>query len=63
MRISISIAKDSRQGVGIDTFASQVEKRTSGRYKVQTFYSGSLVGKRESMTCVLTCMVFAAVSG
>ncbi len=52
MRISISIAKDSHQGVGIDVFASEVEKRTAGRYKVQTFYSGALGGERESIEAV-----------
>ena len=52
MRISISVAKDSHQGVAIDTFASEVEKRTAGRYKVQTFYSGSLGGERESIEAV-----------
>ena len=52
MRISISIGKDSHQGVGIDVFASEVEKRTAGRYKIQTFYSGSLGGERESIEAV-----------
>ena len=52
MRISISIGKDSHQGAGIDTFASEVEKRTAGRYKIQTFYSGSLGGERESIEAV-----------
>ncbi len=52
MRISISIGKDSHQGVGIDVFAAEVEKRTAGRYKVQTFYSGSLGGERESIEAV-----------
>ena len=52
MRISISVGKDSHQGVGIDVFASEVEKRTAGRYKVQTFYSGSLGGERESIEAV-----------
>ena len=37
MKISISIAQNSHQGVGIDTFAKEVERRTGGRYKVQTF--------------------------
>ena len=37
MKISISVAQNSHQGVGIDTFAREVEKRTAGRYKVQTF--------------------------
>ena len=37
MRISISTAQNSHQGVAIDTFAKEVEKRTGGRYKVQTF--------------------------
>ncbi len=52
MRISISVAQNSHQGVGIDTFAREVEKRTAGRYKVQTFYSGALGGERESIEAV-----------
>lgn len=52
MRISISTAQNSHQGVAIDTFAREVEKRTNGRYKVQTFYSGSLGGERESIEAV-----------
>ncbi len=49
MRISISTAQNSHQGVAIDTFAREVEKRTGGRYKIQTFYNGSLGGERESI--------------
>jgi TRAP-type transport system periplasmic protein len=52
MKINISIAQNSHQGVAIDTFAKEVEKRTGGRYKVQTFYSGSLGGERESVEAV-----------
>ena len=52
MRISISIAQNSHQGIAIDTFAKEVEKRTGGRYKIQTFYSGSLGGERESIEAV-----------
>jgi tripartite ATP-independent transporter DctP family solute receptor len=52
MRISISVAQNSHQGVAIDTFAREVEKRTAGRYKIQTFYSGSLGGERESIEAV-----------
>jgi len=52
MRISISIAQNSHQGIGIDTFAREVERRTGGRYKVQAFYSGSLGGERESIEAV-----------
>lgn len=52
MKISISIGQNSHQGVGIDTFAREVEKRTNGRYKVQPFYSGSLGGERESIEAV-----------
>lgn len=52
MRISISIAQNSHQGVAIDTFAKEVEKRTAGRYKIQSFYSGSLGGERESIEAV-----------
>jgi TRAP-type C4-dicarboxylate transport system substrate-binding protein len=52
MRISISTAQNSHQGVAIDTFAKEVEKRTGGRYKVQTFYNGALGGERESIEAV-----------
>lgn len=52
MRISISIAQNSHQGIAIDTFAKEVDKRTAGRYKVQPFYSGSLGGERESIEAV-----------
>jgi tripartite ATP-independent transporter DctP family solute receptor len=52
MKISISVAQNSHQGVAIDTFAKEVEKRTAGRYKVQPFYSGSLGGERESIEAV-----------
>ena len=52
MKISISIAQNSHQGVGIDTFAREVEKRTAGRYKIQTFYSGALGAERESIEAV-----------
>ncbi|AEG92562.1 TRAP transporter substrate-binding protein [Ramlibacter tataouinensis] len=52
MKISISTAQNSHQGVAIDTFAREVDKRTGGRYKVQTFYSGSLGGERESIEAV-----------
>jgi TRAP-type C4-dicarboxylate transport system substrate-binding protein len=51
VKISISVAQNS-QGVGIDTFAKEVERRTAGRYKVQTFYSGSLGGEHESIEAV-----------
>ncbi|MCM5571457.1 TRAP transporter substrate-binding protein [Burkholderiaceae bacterium FT117] len=52
MRISIATTKDSHQGVAIDTFAQEVEKRTNGRYKIQTFYSGALGGEREYIEAV-----------
>ncbi|EJL83825.1 tripartite ATP-independent periplasmic transporter solute receptor, DctP family [Polaromonas sp. CF318] len=52
MRISISTAQNSHQGVAIDTFAREVEKRTAGRYKIQTFYNGALGGERESIEAV-----------
>ncbi|MDB5749698.1 MAG: C4-dicarboxylate transporter substrate-binding protein [Ramlibacter sp.] len=52
MKISISTAQNSHQGIAIDTFAKEVEKRTAGRYKVQTFYNGSLGGERESIEAV-----------
>ncbi|HYF17838.1 MAG TPA: TRAP transporter substrate-binding protein [Ramlibacter sp.] len=52
MKISISVAQNSHQGVAIDTFAREVEKRTGGKYKIQPFYSGSLGGERESIEAV-----------
>ena len=52
MRISISTAQNSHQGVAIDTLAKEVEKRTAGRYKIQTFYNGALGGERESIEAV-----------
>ena len=52
MKISISIGQNSHQGVGIDSFAKEVEKRTNGRIKIQPFYSGSLGGERESIEAV-----------
>jgi tripartite ATP-independent transporter DctP family solute receptor len=52
MRNSISVAQNSHQGVAIDVFAREVEKRTGGRIKIQNFYSGSLGGERESIEAV-----------
>lgn len=52
MRISISTTQTSHQGIAIDTFAKEVEKRTQGRYKIQTFYNGALGGERESIEAV-----------
>ena len=52
MKINISLAQNSHQGVAIDTFAKEVEKRTNGRYKIQAFYSGSLGAERESVEAV-----------
>ena len=52
MKISISISQTSHQGIAIDTFAREVEKRTQGRYKIQTFYNGALGGERESIEAV-----------
>ena len=52
MKINISTAQNSHQGVAIDTFAKEVAKRTGGRYKIETFYNGSLGGERESIEAV-----------
>jgi TRAP-type transport system periplasmic protein len=52
MKISISVAQNSHQGVAIDTFAREVEKRTGGKYKIQTFYAGALGAERESIEAV-----------
>ena len=52
MKINISVAQNSHYGVAIDTFAREVETRTQGRYKIQTFYAGALGAERESVECV-----------
>jgi tripartite ATP-independent transporter DctP family solute receptor len=52
MRISISTAQNSHQGVAIDTLAKEVEKRTNGRYKIQAFYGGALGAEREAVEAV-----------
>ena len=52
MKVSISVAQNSHQGVAIDTFAKEVAARTGGRYKIETFYNGSLGGERESIEAV-----------
>ena len=49
MKMNISIAQNSHYGVAIDAFAKEIEKRTSGRYIVQNFYSGALGAERESI--------------
>ena len=49
LRINIALAQNSHYGVAIDTFAREVERRTDGRYKVQTFYSSALGAERESV--------------
>jgi len=49
MKINIALAQNSHYGVAIDTFAREVEKRTNGRYKIQTFYSAALGAERESV--------------
>ena len=52
MKINISIGKDSHQGVGIDTFARELARLTNNRFKIETFYAGSLGGERESIESV-----------
>src|SRR6266496_1807203 len=49
LKMNISIAQNSHYGVAIDTFAREVDKRTNGRYKIQTFYAGALGAERESV--------------
>src|SRR4029078_11202651 len=48
-RVKLSVAQNSHDGVAIDTFAREVEKRTNGRYKIQNFYSGALGAQREAI--------------
>jgi tripartite ATP-independent transporter DctP family solute receptor len=52
LRIGIPFQKDSHFGVAIDTFAEEVAKRTGDRYRVETFYNGSLGAERESVEAV-----------
>lgn len=52
MRINTVLPQNSQYGVAIDTFAREVERRTDGRYKIQTFYAGSLGAERESVEAV-----------
>ena len=52
MKINVSAAQNSHHGVGIDVFAKEVEQRTNGRYRFQTFYNGALGGERESIEAV-----------
>jgi len=52
MRINTVLPQNSQYGVAIDTFAKAVEKRTNGRYLVQTFYAASLGAERESIEAV-----------
>ena len=64
MRASILTPKNSPQGVQMDVFASEVAKRTNGRYKIQTFYSGALGGEREALEGVqLGTLEFTLGSG
>ena len=49
LRMNIAIAQNSHYGVAVDAFAHEVETRTGGRYKIQTFYSGALGAERESV--------------
>ncbi|TMH60145.1 MAG: DctP family TRAP transporter solute-binding subunit [Betaproteobacteria bacterium] len=49
LKINIALAQNSHYGVAIDSFAREVERRTNGRYKVQTFYSAALGAERESV--------------
>ncbi len=49
LKMNISLAQNSHYGVAIDTFAREVEKRTSGRYQIQNFYAGALGAERESI--------------
>ncbi|MDB5838457.1 MAG: dicarboxylate transporter, DctP subunit [Herminiimonas sp.] len=52
MRISTALAKNTHYGVAIDVFAAEVEKRTSGRYKIQTFYANATGAEREAIEAV-----------
>lgn len=64
MRASILTPKNSPQGVQMDVFAREVDKRTNGRYVIQTFYSAALGGEREAVEAVqLGTLEFTLGSG
>lgn len=52
MRISTTEPENSHYGVLINTFATEVQSRTDGRYKIDAFFSGSLGGEREGTEAV-----------
>ena len=49
LKMNISLAQNSSYGVAVDAFAREVEQRTSGRYRIQNFYSAALGAERESV--------------
>jgi len=49
MRLNIQTPQNSHHGVAADAFTREIEKRTSGRYKIVPFFSGALGGERESI--------------
>lgn len=52
LKMNISIGQNSHYGVAVDAFARELEKNTSGRFKVQNHYSGALGAERESIEAV-----------
>lgn len=51
-KINISVPQNSHYGVAIDLMAKEVEQRTAGRYKLQTFYASALGNEREATEAV-----------
>ncbi|MDB5842139.1 MAG: dctP [Herminiimonas sp.] len=49
MRLSHVLAKNSHYGDAVDAFAKEIEKRTNGRYKIETFHAAALGGEREGL--------------
>jgi tripartite ATP-independent transporter DctP family solute receptor len=52
LKMNIPLAQTTHYGVAVDELARQVEQRTSGRYKIQNFYSSALGAERESVEAV-----------
>lgn len=52
LKIGYTATNDSHYGVAANVFGEELEKRTSGRYKLQQFPSAALGGEREMIEAV-----------
>ena len=51
-KMNISVPQNSHYGAAVDKFATEIEKRTNGRYKIQNFYASALGNEREATEAV-----------